>query len=194
MRRYGPGIVCLLLVAAAPAVAETINGCVDQKGVLRIVAPEQPCDAKEYALSWSSTVPNAPAAIGTIKFGPGPTAPLFQFGGGGVEMLGDVYGGGGGSGKAEFAPIAVMRQVDSSSPELFLSCATGKHFPDVVITFSGGTTRTMRLSDALITGYQLATPDGAGTQFELITVDWRKIEINFDGETACYDVAAAKKC
>ena len=36
-------------------------------------------------------------------------------------------GGGGGAGKATFQDIHFTKSVDSSSPVLFLSCASGKH-------------------------------------------------------------------
>jgi len=45
----------LTFSAALPLLAETINGCVDtSKGTLRIVKTGEPCDAKEFALSWNT--------------------------------------------------------------------------------------------------------------------------------------------
>ena len=48
--------VCILsILAAMPLSAQTINGCVDtNKGTLRIVKPGEPCENKEYAISWNS--------------------------------------------------------------------------------------------------------------------------------------------
>ncbi len=196
MNRKRVGFACLLFLLAISAAAQTIDGCVDQKGALRIVRPNEPCDSKEYSISWSSAGSGAPSAIGTIAFGPASAADIYQFSGGGVEAIGDTSGGGGaGTGKPEFSPIVVVRQVDSASPGIFLSVATGRHLPSARITLAGGA-RTLLLSDVLITGWELTRVDGAqpGQQFELITIDWRRIQLEFDGETACYDRVAARPC
>src|SRR5215207_9543030 len=41
-----------------------------------------------------------------------------------LQSLVSSTGGGGGAGKATFAPITVYKGIDSASPILFLSCAT----------------------------------------------------------------------
>lgn len=55
MRSRIVAILSLVVASAAlPLFAQTINGCVDTKqGTLRIVKPGEPCDAKEYAVSWN---------------------------------------------------------------------------------------------------------------------------------------------
>ena len=45
-----------------------------------------------------------------------------------------ALGGGGGTGQANFGDIPITTFVGKSSPELFLRCATGKHFPQATIT------------------------------------------------------------
>src|SRR5262249_30115182 len=42
-------------------------------------------------------------------------------------------GGGGGAGKAQFAPFAIVKPLDSTSPKLFLAAATGEHTPTLGI-------------------------------------------------------------
>jgi len=42
-------------------------------------------------------------------------------------------GAGGGSGKAEFQDISIVKEVDKSSPKLFQACAAGTHFPKATI-------------------------------------------------------------
>ncbi len=42
-------------------------------------------------------------------------------------------GAGGGSGKAEIRDIAIVKEVDKSSPKLFSACASGKHIKEIII-------------------------------------------------------------
>ena len=51
----------------------------------------------------------------------------------GVSQPGLTRGGGGGAGKATFQDIHFTKSVDSSSPVLFLSCASGKHIPKATL-------------------------------------------------------------
>src|SRR5215831_10842790 len=43
-------------------------------------------------------------------------------------------GGGGGAGKANFSSFSFMKRVDSATPQLMLSCATGEHIKSGLIT------------------------------------------------------------
>lgn len=48
-------LAVLFLSAGFPLLAQSINGCVDtNKGTLRITKAGEPCDAKEYAVSWNT--------------------------------------------------------------------------------------------------------------------------------------------
>jgi hypothetical protein len=195
MLRKGTGFVCLLILAAAPLAAEAIHGCVDQKGTLRIVAAAEECSSKEYAIRFESGDPDQPIVVGSIKIGPGPVSDLFGFTGGNVELMADFGGGGGGAGKAEFAPVAVIREVDSATPGIYLDVVSGEHIPSVVITFATGA-RTITLQDVLLTSWSLVDPEnaGGGQQLEQIEIDYGRILIDFDGETACFDRKAYKQC
>ena len=43
-------------------------------------------------------------------------------------------GGGGGSGKVNIQDLAVTKYVDTSSTNLYLKCANGKHYPEALLT------------------------------------------------------------
>ncbi len=46
---------------------------------------------------------------------------------------GGVFGGGGGSGRAEFGPLVITKTVDRATPKLFVACATGVHIAQVQV-------------------------------------------------------------
>ena len=59
-------ILFSLFAFAIPAVADTINGCVDKNGGLRVVLAGQPCKNPEFAISWNSVGPQGlPGVNGT---------------------------------------------------------------------------------------------------------------------------------
>lgn len=66
----------------------------------------------------------------------------------GVSNAIDVgsIGGGGGAGKVGFAPIKIIKSVDSASDQLIMSTATGQHYPEMILSADratgGGTPQT----------------------------------------------------
>src|SRR6188768_547943 len=69
-----------------------------------------------------------------------------------LQSLVSGTGGGGGAGKATFAPITIYKGIDSASPILFLTCATGQHRSQAVLTLTdhGRDIFKVRLVDVLI--------------------------------------------
>jgi hypothetical protein len=65
-----------------------------------------------------------------------------------LQSLASGTGGGGGAGKATFAPITIYKGVDRASPLLFSHCATGQHRPQAILTLAenGKDTFTVRWS------------------------------------------------
>ena len=45
-----------------------------------------------------------------------------------------AFGGGGGAGKVQMRDLNFRKNVDRATPKLFLACATGEHFKQVVLT------------------------------------------------------------
>jgi type VI secretion system secreted protein Hcp len=92
-------------------------------------------------------------------------------------------GGGGGAGKATFAPIIIYKGIDKASPLLFLSCATGQHRPEAVLTLTdhGKETFKVRLIDVLITACDMNSNNLENSELPLETVSltYTKIEITY---------------
>lgn len=86
--------------------------------------------------------------------------------------------------RSSLSPIAIVKQVDKSSPKLFLACATGVHFKDAVLTISTGGDKpfeylVITMSDVLISSYQVGTSEGAGPATESISFSYSKIEYRY---------------
>ena len=80
-------------------------------------------------------------------------------------------GGGGGAGKVQIRDIQFKKKVDSSSPLLFLNCASGAHIKEAnfVVRKAGGTQLEflkIKLTDVLISS---VSPHGHGEQNEELT-------------------------
>jgi type VI protein secretion system component Hcp len=109
-------------------------------------------------------------------------------------------GGGGGSGKAEFEALKVVKAPDSSSPELLKAMKAGRHFADAIaIFYVPGTTEpavTYEFTGVLLGGYNLT---GGPTAAEKISLDYATIRQKIPvpgGEPveSCWDVASNKAC
>jgi type VI secretion system secreted protein Hcp len=59
---------------------------------------------------------------------------VLQFSYGVTQSASMHTGGGGGVGKADFAPLMFTHYLDKSSPNLLNYCAAGKHIPSVIIS------------------------------------------------------------
>lgn len=99
------------------------------------------------------------------------------------------------AGKARFDEIRVVKQVDASSPRLFLTVAEGSHWKTVRIELAGGR-HVLTLTDVIFTSVK---PSQAGAPndelLEEVSLDYGKIEIEDkpSGKKAGWDVRANKK-
>lgn len=210
-----------LFAFAIPAVADTIHGCVEKNGTLRVVLAGEPCKNSEFAISWNSVGPQGlpgvngtngakgdtgpqgpagdacskPAVIGTIQIESGPIIPIYQVKGG-VEVTFASSGSGGvGTGKAVFSPFGVLKAIDANSPVLFKDCVTGTHLLKVTITINATTTspaEVFELQDVLISSYNLSP--SCQTMLEDVKFDAARIQITVGGSTSCFDFKTNTKC
>jgi type VI secretion system secreted protein Hcp len=91
--------------------------------------------------------------------------------------------GGRGAAKVKLGDLHVVKTTDKSSPQLLLACATGKHFPKVVLYIrkaGGNQSLTITLTDALISSYQSGGHgNGDAVPLESLTLNFTKIEFQY---------------
>lgn len=97
-------------------------------------------------------------------------------------------GGGGGTGKVNVKDMTIIKKVDRSSPNLFLSCATGKHIPTVTLTLrkAGGQPLdyyTIIMENVVVTSFDNktdeATQQATAEVMEEVTLKFRTVEIKY---------------
>ena len=97
-------------------------------------------------------------------------------------------------GKVNLSEFSVKKVVDKASPALFNACATGKHFPNVVIEMrkAGGTQQEylkITLQNVLISSYQVSGRGGAPT--ETISMSFGAVKWEYTPQTKGNTGAAA---
>jgi len=118
-------------------------------------------------------------------------------------------GGGGGAGKVVMQDVHVVKRFDTASPVLIMSCATGKHIKEGLLTCrkAGGEQQeylTIKLTDVLVSSYQSGGSGSGGVvPVDQVSLNFAKIEIEYkaqkpDGTLDApvkqgYDVKANKK-
>ncbi len=94
------------------------------------------------------------------------------------------HGSGGGAGKASFQDISITKYVDSSSPNLMLFCANGKHYPsaELIIRKAGeGAQEYLKIKfiDVLVTSVSTGGSGGDDRLTENVSLNFAKVEYNY---------------
>lgn len=105
----------------------------------------------------------------------------------GVSQTGTfASGGGGGAGKAVFQDFHFVSGLQKSSPKLFLSCATGQHIKEAVLTLrktgddSGGAEfYKMTLTDVLVSSYQQGGSGQEDVPLEQLSLNFAKVRTDY---------------
>ena len=104
----------------------------------------------------------------------------------GVTQTGSAGGGGGGggAGRAVNQDFHFTTAVSKASPSLMLACATGRHFPSVLLTLrkAGGTGIEfvkIRMDDLLVSSYQTGGAAGGGDVVPIDQVSLNFVKIDF---------------
>ena len=92
-------------------------------------------------------------------------------------------GGGAGAGKATFQDFSFVKNMDRSSPLLFVKAATGEHIKEVVLTGEvagkrGQKFMEIKMSDVLISSYQQGGSEG-GVPTDTFSLNFAKIEFKY---------------
>ena len=99
-------------------------------------------------------------------------------------------GGGAGAGKVSMQDFHFTIKTSKASPKLFLSCATGKHHVDGLLTLrkAGGDQleyMKIKLSDILISSYELGgVPAGDDVPMDQVSINFSKIEYSYSTQKA----------
>jgi type VI secretion system secreted protein Hcp len=114
---------------------------------------------------------------------------------------------GSGGGRSNIQDMHFTKVVDGSSPNLFLACATGKHFDTATVTVrrAGETPQeylVYKLTEVFVSSISTSGHEGGGIAQESVSLNFSKVELNYtpqaaDGtpgakNTKTYDVKANK--
>lgn len=118
----------------------------------------------------------------------------------GVSQSGSfAAGGGGGAGKASFQDLHCTSEVNASSPNLMLACATGQHIKKAVLYVrkAGGEQQdyyTVTLQDCLISSYQSGGhASGDPIPTDQFSLNFAKIEFEYKPQKADGTTGSAVK-
>jgi type VI secretion system secreted protein Hcp len=96
------------------------------------------------------------------------------------------HGSGGGAGKVVPQDLSFTKRMDKSSPVLFISCATGAHFKEAILTArkagAGAQQEYLKITmeEVLVSGYQVGGADGPDNiPNEQVTLNFAKLEISY---------------
>jgi type VI secretion system secreted protein Hcp len=119
----------------------------------------------------------------------------------GMSQLGTMAtGGGGGAGRANVQDLSFTKQVDKSTPDLMLSCISGKHIKEATLVCrkASGDVQldylTIKLTDVLISSVQTGGSGGGGeVVMESVSINFAKVNVDYKEQTAKGAVGATPK-
>ncbi|MEW6477243.1 MAG: type VI secretion system tube protein Hcp [Actinomycetota bacterium] len=96
----------------------------------------------------------------------------YSFGVSNTASLGSATGGAG-AGKAVFSDLNFTTAMSSASPKLLLACASGKHFPDAVLTLrkAGGSKGALEFCKVTLKEVLISSFQDAGASAENLPTD-----------------------
>lgn len=100
-----------------------------------------------------------------------------------------AYGGGGGTGKADFHDLSITKRFDFSSPTLMGFCANGKHFDKATITLRKASGDAAPIDYLKLTMEHVLissmTPSGLGSGdgMEHATLNFAKVTMEYNTQT-----------
>lgn len=106
----------------------------------------------------------------------------------GLMQVGTGGGGSGGAGQAQFDDLYFVALTSKASPKLFLGCASGKHYPEAVLTVRKSGDAPLEffeitLKDVLISSYQNGGSEG-GPPADQCSLNYGSIEVSYTPQQA----------
>jgi type VI secretion system secreted protein Hcp len=104
------------------------------------------------------------------------------------QVMAPSAGGGAGAGKVKFQDISFTHLVDKASPNLMLSCASGKHIQEAKITVRRSDPTTpqefllIKLQDVMVTGVQSSATRGPEGLMEQVTLNFAKVDFEYKAQ------------
>ncbi|RPJ10670.1 MAG: type VI secretion system tube protein Hcp [Deltaproteobacteria bacterium] len=104
------------------------------------------------------------------------------------QVMAPSAGGGAGAGKVKFQDISFTHLVDKASPNLMLSCASGKHIHEARITVRRSDPTTpqefllIKLQDVMVTGVQSSATRGPEGLMEQVTLNFAKVDFEYKAQ------------
>lgn len=102
---------------------------------------------------------------------------------------GGHVGGGSGAGKVNMHDITVSKRTDKASADLFLKCANGKHYDEGTIVARKAGEQPLdflkiTLKQVFVSSYNLGGSHGDDTPMESITLNFTKIQMEYQIQDA----------
>lgn len=103
----------------------------------------------------------------------------------GVSNSGTAHGGGGaGAGKANFQDLSFTKYIDSASPDLFLSCANGKHFDTATLIVRKAGENPVEyliitMQEVMITSLSTGGSGGEDRLTENVSLNFAKVKFKY---------------
>lgn len=109
---------------------------------------------------------------------------LQSFSWGETNQAGPASGGGAASGKVTMQDFHFVTRVNKASPLLFLSCATGKHIKEAILTArKAGKDQqeflVFKFSDVLISSYQIGGAEAADIPMDQVSFNFGRVDFEY---------------
>ena len=98
-------------------------------------------------------------------------------------------GSGGGAGKVKMSDFSFTARTTKASPQLFLSCAQGKHLKEAILTVrkSGGSQQEyliIKLNDVLVSAYALGSDEAQSEPHDAFSLNFVKLSFDYKPQKA----------
>ena len=98
-------------------------------------------------------------------------------------------GGGSGAGKVQMTDFSFTARTTKASPQLFLSCALGKHLKEAILTVrkAGGSQQEyliIKLNDVLVSAYALGSAEGESEPHDAFSLNFVKLSYDYKPQKA----------